>query len=198
MFSIWSLVRFAHVLAAVLLVGAQLSLSLVVRPAAANTLDDNTRSAFFIRVGRIFGRLSSFVLFPVLLGTGLGLMYHRGVDIGALAVGRYGQILTVKIVLAFVSFGLAVVHGVMPGRATQGLPGPWESQAGWSQRRSFSWLPPSSLTHQSGRYELRNRGPSPPSPQTAPQLQEGQLVVVEPGRPFSPAWRHLASAMGSD
>jgi hypothetical protein len=43
------------------------------------------------------------------------------VDIGALAVGRYGQILTVKIVLAFVSFGLAVVHGVMPGRATPGI-----------------------------------------------------------------------------
>jgi uncharacterized membrane protein len=121
MFSIWTLVRFAHVLAAVLWVGGQLSLSLVVRPAAASTLDDSTRSAFFIRVGRIFGRLSSFVLFPVLLGTGLGLIYHRGVDIGALAVGSYGQILTVKIVLAFVSFGLAAVHGVMSGRATPGI-----------------------------------------------------------------------------
>jgi len=89
MFSIWTLVRFAHVLAAVLWVGGQLSLSLVVRPAAASTLDDSTRSAFFIRVGRIFGRLSSFVLFPVLLGTGLGLIYqpwsgHRSLGSGQL------------------------------------------------------------------------------------------------------------------
>lgn len=49
-----------------------------------------TRSASFIEVGRIFGRLSSFVHFPLLLGTGLG-RYHRGVDIGALAVGSHGR-----------------------------------------------------------------------------------------------------------
>jgi hypothetical protein len=50
--------------------------------------------------------MGTFVLMPVLLGSGLALIYHRGVDIGALSVGSYGQILTAKILLAFLSFEL--------------------------------------------------------------------------------------------
>lgn len=120
LFSWWSLVRFAHVLSAVLWVGGQLTLSIVVRRAAVETLEDETRSTLFTTVGRSFGRMANFVLMPVLLGTGLALIYHRGVDIGALSVGSYGQILTVKIILAFVSFGLAALHGAMATRASAG------------------------------------------------------------------------------
>lgn len=117
MFTIWSLVRFAHVLAAVLWVGGQLSLSLIVRRAASETLQDQSRADLFRNIGRVFGRVSTFVLIPVLLGSGLALIYRRGVELGALSVGSYGQILTVKIVLAFLSFGLAAVHGVVATRA---------------------------------------------------------------------------------
>lgn len=116
MFSIWSLIRFAHVLAAVLWVGGQLTLSMVVRRAAAETVDAPIRADLFTAIGRHFGRLANLVLMPVLLGSGLALIYHRGVDLGALSVGSYGQILTTKIILAFVSFALAVLHGVMAGR----------------------------------------------------------------------------------
>ena len=118
MLSGWFLVRFAHVLAAVLWVGGQLTLSLIVRRAAVETLEDETRSELFIRMGRAFGRMANLVLMPVLLATGLALIYHRGVDIGALSVGSYGQILTAKIVLAFVSFVLAAAHGVTASRAS--------------------------------------------------------------------------------
>lgn len=118
MFSGWTLVRFAHVITAVLWVGGQLTLSLVVRRAAGETLGEETRSELFTTMGRVFGRMANFVLMPVLLATGLALIYHRGVDIGALSVGSYGQILTAKIVLAFVSFGLAAVHGVTAARAS--------------------------------------------------------------------------------
>jgi len=118
MFSGWSLVRFAHVLAAILWVGGQLTLSLVVRRAAVETLADESRSSLFMNMGRVFGRMANFVLMPVLLATGLALIYHRGVDIGALSVGSYGQILTAKIVLAFVSFGLAAAHGMTARRAS--------------------------------------------------------------------------------
>lgn len=114
----WSLVRFTHVLAAVLWVGGQLTVSLVVRRAAVETLSGDSRSTLFTTIGRLFGRMANFVLMPVLLATGLALVYHRGVDIGALAVGSYGQILTAKILLALVSFVLAAVHGVMASRAS--------------------------------------------------------------------------------
>ncbi len=117
MFTIWTLVRFAHVLAAVLWVGGQLSLSLIVRRAASETLRDESRAALFGKIGQVFGRMSTFVLMPVLLGTGLALIYRRGVELGSLSVGSYGQILTVKIVLAFVSFGLAAVHGLVATRS---------------------------------------------------------------------------------
>jgi uncharacterized membrane protein len=117
MFSIWTLVRFVHVLAAVLWVGGQLTLSLIVRRAAASILQDQSRSALFQTIGQVFGRVSTFVLIPVLLGTGLALIYRRGVELGALTVGSYGQILTTKIVLAFLSFGLAAAHGMVAARA---------------------------------------------------------------------------------
>lgn len=118
MFSGWSLVRFAHVLSAILWVGGQLTLSLVVRRAAGSTLEGEARSDLFMRIGRVFGRMATFVLMPVLLATGLALIYHRGVDVGALSAGSYGQILTAKIVLALVSFGLAGVHGFTASRAS--------------------------------------------------------------------------------
>lgn len=111
MFSLWSIVRFAHVVSAVLWVGGQLTLSFVVRPAAKEVMDESSRAVLFSGIGKWFGRIASFVLMPVLLGTGLALIYHRGVDLGALTVGSYGTTLTVKIVLAFVSFVLAAVHG---------------------------------------------------------------------------------------
>lgn len=116
MFSWWSLVRFAHVLSAILWVGGQLTLSMVVRRAAAETVDGATRSGLFTAIGKHFGRLANLVLMPVLLGSGLALIYHRGVDLGALSVGSYGQILTLKIILAFVSFALAVLHGILASR----------------------------------------------------------------------------------
>lgn len=60
----------------------------------------------------------SLVRFAHVLSARLALIYHRGVVIGALTVGSYGQILTAKIVLALVSFALAAVHGVTGRRAS--------------------------------------------------------------------------------
>lgn len=112
----WSLVRFLHVTAAILWVGGQLTLSLVVRPAAADTLDGDRRREFFTAAGRRFGRVSTVILMPVLLATGLALASHRGVTFGALALPGYGVTLGIKIVLAFVSFGLAAAHGIIATR----------------------------------------------------------------------------------
>lgn len=118
MVSWWTAVRFAHVISAVLWVGGQLTLSIVVRRAAVETLEDRSRTELFERMGRVFGRIATFALMPILLGSGLALIYHRGVGLGAFSVGSYGQILTAKVLLAFVSFALAAVHGVVATRGT--------------------------------------------------------------------------------
>lgn len=118
MVSWWTVVRFAHVISAVLWVGGQLTLSIVVRRAAADTLEDRSRTELFERMGRVFGRIATFALMPVLLGSGLALIYHRGVALEAFTVGSYGQILTAKVLLAFVSFALAAIHGVVATRGS--------------------------------------------------------------------------------
>lgn len=118
MVSWWTVVRFAHVISAVLWVGGQLTLSIVVRRAAGETLDDRPRTELFERMGRVFGRIATFALMPILLGSGLALIYHRGVALEAFTVGSYGQILTAKVLLAFVSFALAAVHGVVATRGS--------------------------------------------------------------------------------
>lgn len=120
MIDFWSIVRFLHVTGAVVWVGGQLALSLVVRPAAVRTLDDESRYEFFVDAGRLFGRISTYALAPLLLATGLALIYHRGVTIGGLSQPGYGVILAVKIVLALVSFAIAAFHGMLSSRGTPG------------------------------------------------------------------------------
>jgi uncharacterized membrane protein len=114
---LWTLVRFLHVTAAILWVGGQLTLSLLVRPVAGRLFDEDTRRLLISALGGAFGRLAALGLIPVLLATGLSLIYHRGVTLGYLGTAGYGATLTAKIVLALVSFVLAAVHGMTAARA---------------------------------------------------------------------------------
>lgn len=115
---LWTLVRFLHVTAAILWVGGQLTLSLLVRPVAGRLFDENTRRLLISALGGAFGRLAALGLIPVLLATGIALIHHRGVTLGYLGTAGYGSTLTAKIFLALVSFGLATVHGMTAGRAS--------------------------------------------------------------------------------
>lgn len=117
MISSWTIVRFLHVLSAIAWVGGQLTLSLIVRRAAIEELDDpGSRTALFAAAGRRFARVSTLGLMPVLVATGIALAWHRGVDFGGLARPGYGGVLATKVLLAFVSLGLAVLHGVTATR----------------------------------------------------------------------------------
>lgn len=118
--SIWPTVRFLHLLAAIVWVGGQLTLALVVRQALEKTVEDaGRRREVFVAAGERFGRIGLMVLMPLLLATGIALTYHRGVDLGVLSMPGYGMTLTVKIVLALVSFVLAGVHGLIAARASR-------------------------------------------------------------------------------
>lgn len=109
----WAVVRFLHVLAAIVWVGGQLLLSAVVVPATRRTLAPGVRAALFRDVGRRFAALSNWGLFPVLLVTGIALAWHRGVTLGGLARPGYGGILGAKIALFGVAVVLALLHGIV-------------------------------------------------------------------------------------
>ena len=63
-------------------------------------------------MGARYARLSAWGLIPVLLATGLALSYHRGVQQSAFQISGYGTVLSVKVVLALVTFALAAAHGM--------------------------------------------------------------------------------------
>jgi putative copper export protein len=109
----WSLVRFAHVLAAMTWVGGQLLLSVVVLPVLRARLEPDVRGPLVRATARRFGVVANAVLLPVLLVSGLALAWHRGVDIGMLSTDGYGRLLGVKLVLVVVAVGLAALHGVL-------------------------------------------------------------------------------------
>lgn len=117
-FDVWSAVRFLHVAGAIVWVGGQLTLSLVVRPVTTRLMDDGDRRELVSALGARFGRVTALVLIPLLLSTGLALTYHRGVGLSGFTVPGYGTTLSAKVVLALVSFGLAAGHGMTAVRSS--------------------------------------------------------------------------------
>lgn len=114
--TVWSLVRFAHVLAAMVWVGGQLLLSGVVLPVLRADLEPTARGPLIHRTATRFALVANFVLLPVLLATGIALAWRRGVTLGSFADPGYGRLLGIKLVLVVASIALAGVHGVMAGR----------------------------------------------------------------------------------
>ena len=116
--TIWSLVRFLHVLGAVGWVGGQLTLSAVVVPAVRTHVEGGPQRVALMRdTGRRFARLANFGLLPVLVATGLALAGHRRIDFGGLGSSTYGRLFAAKLSLVAVSIVLAGVHGATAGRS---------------------------------------------------------------------------------
>ena len=113
----WTLVRFLHVTAATVWVGGQLLLSLVVAPLARRHLPPDTRAVVVGVVGRRFAILTTAVLLPVLVATGIALAWHRGVTLDSFRYPGYGRTLGLKIVVVVVMVGVAAAHGAAASRA---------------------------------------------------------------------------------
>jgi putative copper export protein len=109
----WSLVRFAHVLAAMGWVGGQLALSIIVLPVLRGRLDATERAPLIREMARRFAIGANVVLLPLLLLTGLLLAWHRGVTLGTFNDPGYGRLLGIKLALVVAAVGLAAVHGVL-------------------------------------------------------------------------------------
>ncbi|MET7986782.1 hypothetical protein [Streptomyces sp. NPDC005281] len=117
----WSLVRFAHVTGAVLWVGGQLALSLVVLPLARRRLAPEAKDRFTAAAGRRFGMLTGAVFLPVQLCTGWAMAWHRGVTWASLAEPGYGRTLAAKLVLFAVVMIAAAGHGIAHAKGRSDL-----------------------------------------------------------------------------
>ncbi|MCF3132339.1 hypothetical protein [Streptomyces olivochromogenes] len=108
---LWSLVRFIHVIGAVVWVGGQLALSLVVLPLGRRLLDTEAFAGFAAAAGRRFGILTGAVFLPLQLGTGWALAWHKGVTWASLAEPGYGRVLAAKLALFVAVMLAAAAHG---------------------------------------------------------------------------------------
>ncbi|AJE44382.1 hypothetical protein [Streptomyces nodosus] len=109
---LWSLVRFLHVTGAVLWVGGQLALSLVVLPLARRMLSEDARDRFAAEAGRRFGLLTGALFLPLQLGTGWAMAWHKGVTWASLADPGYGRTLAAKLGLFVLVMLAAAGHGI--------------------------------------------------------------------------------------
>lgn len=109
----WSLVRFAHVTAAMGWVGGQLLLATVVLPVLRRALAPDARGRLVHAVARRFALVANAALLPLLMASGLALAAHRGVTVGSLDDPGYGRLLAIKLVLVLLAIGLAAGHGIL-------------------------------------------------------------------------------------
>lgn len=109
--AVWAGVRFLHVLSAMLWVGGQLTVSLVVMPLARRTLEGEHRSTVLRAIGKRFGSLTAGFFLPVQLGTGIALAWGAGVTWASLLEPGYGRVLAAKLVLFCVVMVAATLHG---------------------------------------------------------------------------------------
>src|SRR5665647_3991532 len=78
MLDLWSLVRFLHVVGAVVWLGGQLTVSALVMPVARDRLPTEVRAGLMRVLGMRFGIATVAVLIPLQVATGVALARHKG------------------------------------------------------------------------------------------------------------------------
>ena len=121
MLSAWSLVRFAHVVSAMVWVGGQLTISSMLLPVVRAHVEPAMRGWILSAVGRRFGVFTVTVFLPLQVGTGVALAWHKGVTISSLADPGYGRTLGAKLVAFALVMLAAGAHGWAMGSGRQVL-----------------------------------------------------------------------------
>ncbi len=112
----WTVVRFFHIIGAILWIGGQLAFAWVITPALRQVeRDENRLFSVQTAVARRYANLVSYVGVPLQLATGFALSY-RAFDLGKGTIAHYGFWLGLKIVLFLGAIGIAAVHGILAGR----------------------------------------------------------------------------------
>lgn len=122
MIDIWTVIRFVHVLGAIVWVGGQLTLTLVVLPPVRRILATAHQAEVLRAVGKRFAKITTLAFLPLQVTTGILLAGRHGVTWATLLQPGYGRTLAAKVLLFAVVMAAASVHGVaqakrQPGRA---------------------------------------------------------------------------------
>ena len=113
--------RFVHVLSAMVWVGGQLLLSLLVLPVLRRRLDAASRRPLTREVGVRFGIFTVAIFLPLQIASGIALAAHRGLTLPDLVEPGYGRTLGEKVTLFAVVLLLSGVHGMAVGRGRDRL-----------------------------------------------------------------------------
>jgi len=108
---VWSLVRFVHVLGAILWVGGQVTVSMLVLPVARRRLGDRERAELMRTVGLRLGVVTLAAFIPAQVVTGVALAWHKGVTWASLGEPGYGRPLAGKLVAVVLVMLAAGLHG---------------------------------------------------------------------------------------
>lgn len=117
----WSLVRFTHVVSAMVWVGGQLTISAMVLPVVRRLLSPQDRLPVLSGVGRRFGLFTVVAFLPLQVGTGILLAWHKGITLSSLAEPGYGRTLAAKLIAFALVLAAAGGHGWAMGSTRQAL-----------------------------------------------------------------------------
>lgn len=121
MIGLWSLVRFTHVVSAMLWVGGQLTVSAVLMPVVRTRLAGPEMRTVMTGVGRRFGQFTVTLFLPVQVSTGVLLAWHHGVTVASLAEPGYGRTLGAKLLAFALVMAAAGAHGWANGTGRREL-----------------------------------------------------------------------------
>ena len=116
----WTVMRFVHVVGAIVWVGGQLTLALVVTPALRAAVAGPAQVAIMRDIGRRFAAVANLIVLPLQLSTGLALAWHRGVVLSSFSAPGYGRALGVKLILVAAAVAAAAGHGMAAARRLSG------------------------------------------------------------------------------
>ncbi|WIX98046.1 hypothetical protein QRX60_28675 [Amycolatopsis mongoliensis] len=120
MIDIWTILRFLHVLGAIVWVGGQLTITVVVLPPVRRALAAADRADVLRAVGKRFAIITFTTFLPVQLTTGILLAGRHGVTWASLLQPGYGRMLATKLLLFAVVMAAASVHGVAQAKGQPG------------------------------------------------------------------------------
>lgn len=114
-FSIWSWIRWVHIMSAIAWIGGQLFILLVLLPIMRTALPRNERVIVFAQVARRYA-VVSWVALTLLIITGVLNGERRSVSWEHLTRSSYGQILLTKLIFVAFVIIITLVHALYYGQ----------------------------------------------------------------------------------